>query len=167
MKNWIALLIILLMGIGIYLYYNPQILSGIKLPTFSKISTLDLIEEPEKYYNKSVAIVAYPTTLLDTKFYPEFRYEIAEKNEEGKLVSMMVKYDYFYCYKCEITGAVERIKVCECQSDYYYGTDRIVPIEKCENPPENLRLLYKDWFCKPNSERYIYYLNVTKVKALD
>lgn len=134
--------------------------------TFGTGNTVDLIQNPQKYYNQTITIIGYPSPNLNTKFYSELKYELVERNEEGMPIGIMVKYNQFYCNKCEITGIIKTIKTCECQSDYY-ATDRITPVTTCENPPEQLKLVYTNFYCKPNSESDIYYLEVTKVKSLD
>jgi hypothetical protein len=133
---------------------------------------LSLVEHPEDYYNKSVTVIAFPQRDYKTGYDPEYNYDISERNEEGKPVSMIVKYDRFYCIKCEITGIVEKIRVCTCQQrtmDFLGGyTDEwtdmysytgAVPVSYCLER-ENHR-------CKEGSEIDVYYLDVTKVKALE
>lgn len=160
-----------------------------QLSSFSGVSALDVIEHPEKYYEKSVTLTEYPSINLMHIYYPDLRYIISEKNEEGKPLSMMMKYDQFYCIKCEITGTIKSFKACNCQkrtfvagSPAYHSIEdvpwriydplnSVLSIDMCQKDSEEIKfgLHYEksEYRCEPNSERDIYYFDITKVKALD
>lgn len=160
-----------------------------QLSSFSATNKLDIIQYPEKYYNRTVTIIMSPFPNLMMAYYPDIKYEITERDEEGKPISMMVKYDTFYCAKCEITGIVKSFKACNCQKrtfvagapayssieevpwGMYDPLNSIISTNRCEKEPEEIKfgLHYEktEYRCEPNSERDIYYFDVTKVKSLD
>lgn len=139
--GWIIVVLIIA---GLIVYANPQIWSEIKTNTANVINKvnigsingntnlLDLAENPENYYGKEVTLIVNPqippalsqaigsyNNISYSFTLPSFNYYISAKNEEGKPIPLILKYERFYCYKCEITGVIRSFKVCDCQSRYF------------------------------------------------
>jgi hypothetical protein len=142
------------------------------LGTFGGVSTLDLIEHSENYLGQSVTIVGMPSAsyFCDSGFTSnQIKYCITARNEEGRIVGVLVKYDYFYCLNCELTGVVRKVSVCGCydtnlggsgETRIGIGKTTVVACQQAaqENPSRKFE-------CDSINE--IYYLDVTKVKTRD
>ena len=129
----------------------------------------DVIFHPDKYYNQSVSLISTLLSWTSEAAVYGIHYVLEEKDEEGKPVTLYVKYPEFYCKKCEITGIIKSLKTCDCgkygvvPNGNRYWTSMsgyIMTVEDCNK-------LNPVFYCKDNVTSDLYYLDVTKVKSLD
>jgi len=178
-----AIMLILLIGLVL-------VVSGCSQTNSNDI--LSAVKNPENYINKSFTFVGMPSsTFGDTRVVGANYTSLAAKDEEGKPYYISLKYEKFYCNKCEITGTMKKEVLCRCQKgicieaarnliseqttkqcvsydwvDYmdviYMG---VMKSSDCQNlsQPDN----FTPTRCKPDSVTNIYYIDVTKVKSLD
>ena len=183
--------ILLVLGI-----FFAVVISGCtELGNISTVSSKDLILYPQRYSNQNVTVRVSPQSsawiIGAYSSWPDFKYTIDSKDEEGKPVYLFVKYGNFYCNNCEITGSVKTVSGCECQEDtciggkdyckslyipqwkgpYYYVLSGLMSIKACEKEPREIEIgvHYERtiWRCKPDTTKDVYYFDVTKVKSLD
>lgn len=191
MNKWVGIFLLVIIA-GMYLYYNPQVLSKLEGLTKFSIGTTDpksLTQHPENYLNQNVTIIGSFFTLgnlvednvLSSVMYSTIQgfpltYQFSSKNEEGKPIPIYVKYDSFYCVKCEITGIVKTIQVCNCESNTYanlpnfqseWSSFGVALADYCINVLNKTYGLSGMYRCQSNSIHGLYYLDVTKVRLLD
>jgi len=132
-----------------------------------------LTENPEQYYGENVTVAASPLA-HDTPF--PFAYYIQAEGNDGEMHTLDVNYTGFGCSKCLLTGVVQAVSMCRCQSASCTGQGCTVSNESswkdidvrfvsgCENKTASMvfgilwrRNLFR---CAPGSKTGLYYLQV-------
>jgi hypothetical protein len=150
MRLWEGILLLFLLFFLIYIIIEVFYISsvaGLGNPistTLASIGTTDradLVMHPEKYVDQNVTIVDNPTAapyyfeIMGLHAPPlqgiaDYQISYSYKDEEGKPhdFSLRVAYPKFYCAKCKITGVVQKVDFCNCQSvDFInFGEQNIV-----------------------------------------
>ncbi len=144
---------------------------------------VDLAQNSENYLGKEITITSFIMNYGISQPLQWLEYYAWEENEEGKTIKFPLQYEKFYCVKCQVTGTVERIEVCTCQrqdcyegrpcEDWYESPIRGTSekeVDNCKGSKTADSIFGKityNYRCKSDSTRYLYYLNVTKVRSLD